>query len=165
MLGRLTVHWPDGREATDAGQPGPNGAALAIADWATVRRLVLDPSLAFGEAYMDDGLTAGGVRHLRGAGRADRQSGQQRQRASACSNSCLVARCARAALRAIQSSGPRAPTSRIITISTAASIACSSTVTGNIPAPISRAAMRRSRKRSWRRSAISLPNSVSTGPI
>jgi cyclopropane-fatty-acyl-phospholipid synthase len=55
VRGRLTIRWPDGHEATYAGAPGPT-AALAIADWATVRRLVFDPSLAFGEAYMDDEL-------------------------------------------------------------------------------------------------------------
>ena len=54
--------------------------------------------------------------------------------------------------------------SRIITISMAASTACSSIATGNIPAPISRAAMRRWKRRSWRRSAISPPNCASTGP-
>jgi len=54
--GRLTVRWPDGGTATYAAGPGPR-AALAFASPATVRRLVLDPALAFGEAYMDGTLT------------------------------------------------------------------------------------------------------------
>ena len=52
--GRLTVSWPDGRVTTYAGPPdsGPE-AGLSLRDRRTIRRLVLDPLLAFGEAYMD----------------------------------------------------------------------------------------------------------------
>ncbi len=52
--GRLAVRWPDGGTSTYAGEAGPS-AGLAITDRATVRRLVLDPSLALGEAYMSGG--------------------------------------------------------------------------------------------------------------
>ncbi len=55
VVGRLTLRWPDGRSSTYAGAPGPS-ASMMLADAATVRRLVLDPSLAAGEAYMDGGL-------------------------------------------------------------------------------------------------------------
>jgi cyclopropane-fatty-acyl-phospholipid synthase len=56
-LGRLTVRWPDGRLTTYAGpqRSGPE-AAIRLCDAATVRRLVLNPMLHFGEAYMDGGL-------------------------------------------------------------------------------------------------------------
>jgi cyclopropane-fatty-acyl-phospholipid synthase len=58
VLGRLTVRWPDGRLTTYAGPPdsGPE-AAIAINDRRTIRRLVLNPLLALGEAYMDGGLS------------------------------------------------------------------------------------------------------------
>ena len=56
-LGRLTVCWPDGRLTTYAGPPdsGPE-AGFTIRDRRTIRRLVLNPLLAFGEAYMDGTL-------------------------------------------------------------------------------------------------------------
>jgi cyclopropane-fatty-acyl-phospholipid synthase len=54
VLGRLTVCWPDGRLTTYGGPPGsgPEGG-FTIRDRRTIRRLVLNPLLAFGEAYMD----------------------------------------------------------------------------------------------------------------
>jgi len=55
VVGRLTVRWPDGCSTTYAGTKGPE-AAMVLADAATVRRIVLNPSLAVGEAYMDGGL-------------------------------------------------------------------------------------------------------------
>ena len=52
-LGRLTVHYPDGSLRTYAGtEPGPD-VGMALRTPRAVRRLVLNPSLAFGEAYMD----------------------------------------------------------------------------------------------------------------
>ena len=55
-VGRLTVRWPDGRLTSYAGpaDSGPS-AGIAIADARTVRRLVLNPTLAVGEAYMAGG--------------------------------------------------------------------------------------------------------------
>jgi cyclopropane-fatty-acyl-phospholipid synthase len=53
--GRLTVHWPDSSVTVYDGSPGSR-AAVAIKDAATVRRLVLNPSLALGEAFMADTL-------------------------------------------------------------------------------------------------------------
>ncbi len=53
--GRLELRWPDGTRSvlgTDA-QPF---AAVAIRDKATIRRLLLNPALAVGEAYMDGAL-------------------------------------------------------------------------------------------------------------
>jgi len=56
-LGRLTVRWPDGRLTTYSGPPGSGPeAGLAIRDRSTIRRLVLNPLLAFGESYMDGSL-------------------------------------------------------------------------------------------------------------
>ena len=53
--GRLTVVWPDGSR-TDYGDGGEPHAAVAIRDSANVRQLALNPALAFGEAYMDEGV-------------------------------------------------------------------------------------------------------------
>ena len=54
-VGQLTVRWPDGSLSVYAGQDGPS-AGIAIRDSATARRLVLNPALALGEAYMDGGI-------------------------------------------------------------------------------------------------------------
>jgi len=59
-FGRLTVRWPDGRLTSYAGPPGSGPeAAITLRDPATVRRLILNPALAVGEAYMDGGLLPG----------------------------------------------------------------------------------------------------------
>jgi cyclopropane-fatty-acyl-phospholipid synthase len=60
-VGRLSVRWPDGRR-TGYGGPAGSGpeAGIAIRDERTVRRLVLNPTLAAGEAYMDGGLIPDG---------------------------------------------------------------------------------------------------------
>ncbi len=52
--GQLTLRWPDGRLQTYAGPPdsGPI-AGMALLDHQAVRGLVLNPTLALGEAYMD----------------------------------------------------------------------------------------------------------------
>lgn len=56
-VGRLTVRWPDGRTRIYAGRPGSGAeAGVVLRDWRTVRRLALNPELAVGEAYMEDGL-------------------------------------------------------------------------------------------------------------
>src|SRR5271166_5628156 len=59
--GRLTVRWPDGQRTSYAG-PADSGptAGVAITDARTIRRLVFNPTLAVGEAYMDGGLTPDG---------------------------------------------------------------------------------------------------------
>ena len=56
-VGRLTVRWPDGQLTSYAGPPdsGPS-AGIVIADARTVRRLVLNPRLEVGEAYMAERL-------------------------------------------------------------------------------------------------------------
>jgi cyclopropane-fatty-acyl-phospholipid synthase len=57
MVGRLTVHWPDGRTRIYAGAPGSGPEArVALRDRRTVRRLALDPELGVGEAYTEGGL-------------------------------------------------------------------------------------------------------------
>ncbi|MEO8715454.1 MAG: cyclopropane-fatty-acyl-phospholipid synthase family protein [Acetobacteraceae bacterium] len=61
VLGRLNIRWPDGATTTYAGPPGSGPeAGLWLRDKATVRRLVLNPTLAAGECYMDAGLTPEG---------------------------------------------------------------------------------------------------------
>lgn len=60
-MGRLTVRWPNGQRTSYEGPPGSGPAAgMAIADARTIRRLVLNPTLAVGEAYMDGGLLPDG---------------------------------------------------------------------------------------------------------
>ena len=59
--GRLSVTWPDGSLSTYApstqeGHDGPT-AAVRLRDQRTIRRLVLNPSIGAGEAYMAGGLT------------------------------------------------------------------------------------------------------------
>ncbi|MGH7118066.1 MAG: class I SAM-dependent methyltransferase [Acetobacteraceae bacterium] len=49
--GRLTVRWPDGKETTYGDGPG-GSAGVALKNRAIIRRLALNPSLAFGEGYM-----------------------------------------------------------------------------------------------------------------
>ncbi len=56
-IGRLTVTWPDGSRSTYEGTEGPS-AAVQLRDQRTIRRLVLNPSLGAGEAYMSGSLTA-----------------------------------------------------------------------------------------------------------
>jgi len=53
--GELSVTWPDRTATHFGGAEGPR-AAVSITDWRTVRRLALNPGLAFGEAYMDGTL-------------------------------------------------------------------------------------------------------------
>ena len=54
--GRLTVRYPDGTTATYGPGPAEGGAAPAagasIRDWRTVRGLLSNPALVFGEAYV-----------------------------------------------------------------------------------------------------------------
>ena len=62
-VGRLTVCWPDGRTKIYAGRPGPEAGVL-LRDRRTVWRLILNPKLSLGEAYMDGGLAPlGGAIH------------------------------------------------------------------------------------------------------
>src|ERR1700733_4149220 len=62
-VGRLTVRWPDGRTQTYTGQPGPEAGVMLRAR-RTVWRLMLNPKLSLGEAYMDGGLVSlGGSIH------------------------------------------------------------------------------------------------------
>jgi cyclopropane-fatty-acyl-phospholipid synthase len=53
--GRLMVRWPDDTVTMYGDGDGPS-AAIHITDAATVRRLVVNPSMAAGEAYMDETL-------------------------------------------------------------------------------------------------------------
>jgi len=53
--GSLTVYWPDG-SSTVYGDGGEPQAALAIKNDAALRALALNPALAFGETYMDEGI-------------------------------------------------------------------------------------------------------------
>ena len=49
------MRWPDGRTQIDAGRPGPEAAVL-LRDRRTVWRLMLNPKLSLGKAYMYGGL-------------------------------------------------------------------------------------------------------------
>jgi cyclopropane-fatty-acyl-phospholipid synthase len=61
VAGRLTVRWPNGQRTSYAGPPGSGTeAGIAIRNERTIRRLVLNPTLALGEAYMDGGLIPDG---------------------------------------------------------------------------------------------------------
>jgi cyclopropane-fatty-acyl-phospholipid synthase len=53
--GRFTVIWPDG-SASSYGDGEGLSASIEIRDTATLRRLVMNPEMAVGEAYMDEGL-------------------------------------------------------------------------------------------------------------
>jgi len=56
VVGSLSVRYPDGQTSTHHGQnPGPS-VAFHVTDWRAVRRMVLNPALAFGEAYMDGAI-------------------------------------------------------------------------------------------------------------
>jgi cyclopropane-fatty-acyl-phospholipid synthase len=62
-IGRLSVRWPDGHLSLysgDTSAPGGPTAGMAIHTHAAVRRLLLNPGLALGEAYMDGGMTPDG---------------------------------------------------------------------------------------------------------
>ncbi|HLY88811.1 MAG TPA: cyclopropane-fatty-acyl-phospholipid synthase family protein [Acetobacteraceae bacterium] len=56
-FGSLMVRWPDGRTTTYTGPEGSGPeASFALRDNAAIRRMVLNPTLAVGECYMDGGL-------------------------------------------------------------------------------------------------------------
>jgi cyclopropane-fatty-acyl-phospholipid synthase len=57
--GQFTVTWPDKRQSR-YGNAGTPRAAIRITDDATIRRLVLNPALILGEAYMDGTLVPDG---------------------------------------------------------------------------------------------------------
>jgi cyclopropane-fatty-acyl-phospholipid synthase len=54
-IGRLAVRWPDGRTKIYEGRPGPE-AAVVLRSRGAVWRLLLNPKLSLGEAYMDGSL-------------------------------------------------------------------------------------------------------------
>jgi cyclopropane-fatty-acyl-phospholipid synthase len=53
--GRLHVRYPDGRQVTYGTEAQPE-AGFRLRDQAAIRRLVLNPALAFGELYMEGGI-------------------------------------------------------------------------------------------------------------
>jgi cyclopropane-fatty-acyl-phospholipid synthase len=55
-VGHLVVVWPDGSRTTYAGDDGP-GAVLWLRDQKAIRRIVVNPSLGVGEAYMSGSLS------------------------------------------------------------------------------------------------------------
>jgi cyclopropane-fatty-acyl-phospholipid synthase len=54
--GRLTVVWPDGSRSSYGADGGPV-ATMRLRDGRTIRRLIFNPMLGAGEAYMADGLS------------------------------------------------------------------------------------------------------------
>ena len=111
-------------------------------------------------------------RHVAGGGRHDRRPARdrarpdQRRHAAELGAAAMVVALFLPTAAAVQSCRrARAATSRITTISTAGSIRCSSTPTGNTPAPISKRPTSRSTMPNSPRSAISPPSScVEDGP-
>ena len=130
------------------GQPVAVRFTTRAAEWG----ILLDPELKFGEAYMDG--------TLRGRARLDRRRARDHARPEH-RRAALGAAARPAALPppapAASSIRARArgATSRIITISTAGSIRCSSTPTGNTAAPISRTPDAVARRRPARQEAPS----------
>jgi cyclopropane-fatty-acyl-phospholipid synthase len=60
-VGALTVRWPDGQRTTYAGSDDSGlTAGIRFRDARAIRRQVLNPTLAIGEAYMDGGMTPDG---------------------------------------------------------------------------------------------------------
>jgi cyclopropane-fatty-acyl-phospholipid synthase len=60
-VGQLSVRWPDGQRSIYAGPEGSGPeAGIKFRDARTIRRMVLNPTLAVGEAYMDGGLVPDG---------------------------------------------------------------------------------------------------------
>ena len=55
LQGSLTLRYPNGSETVFSGPPGP-ARALEIKTWAAARRILINPNLAFGEAYVDGSL-------------------------------------------------------------------------------------------------------------
>jgi cyclopropane-fatty-acyl-phospholipid synthase len=55
-FGRLSVTWPDGSQTSYGSEDGGPHAAMRVRDKRTIRRLIFNPSLAAGEAYMDGGM-------------------------------------------------------------------------------------------------------------
>jgi len=56
VVGSLSVRYPDDLTSFHQGQqPGPS-IAFQVTDWRAVRRMVLNPALAFGEGYMDGAI-------------------------------------------------------------------------------------------------------------
>ena len=53
--GRLTIQWPDGRLAA-YGPGGGTTANVIITDWRTVRGLLTNPALVFGEAFVSGAI-------------------------------------------------------------------------------------------------------------
>ena len=57
VIGSLSVRYPDGQTSFHEGpQPGP-GIAFHVSDWRAVRRMAVNPALAFGEGCMDGAIT------------------------------------------------------------------------------------------------------------
>jgi len=57
VIGSLSVRYPDGQFSHHTGaQPGPS-VAFEVNDWRAVRRMTVNPALAFGEGYTDGAIT------------------------------------------------------------------------------------------------------------
>lgn len=57
--GELTITFPDGKQRTfGAPEPGGRKASIRVRDWKTIRRIMRNPRLGVGEAYMDGSLVA-----------------------------------------------------------------------------------------------------------
>src|SRR3954454_11144252 len=55
VRGTLRLRYPDGGDTIIDGGPGP-AVALEIRSWQSLRRVMMNPNLAFGEAIMDGSI-------------------------------------------------------------------------------------------------------------
>ena len=135
------------------GQPVSVRFATRAAEWG----ILLDPELKFGEAYMNGTFVVeqGSIADVLAICSARSPKCRTGRGRKGCCATCTAA-CS-SSIRA----GARAATWRIITISTAGSIRCSSTPTGNTAAAISKAPSSRSTTPSSPRSGISPPSCCS----
>ena len=59
VIGCLRIRWPDGKTTVYQGAEGPD-ATMVVRDWTAVRRFLLNPTMAFGECYMDGSIAPSG---------------------------------------------------------------------------------------------------------
>ena len=59
VIGCLRIRWPDGQTTVYQGAEGPD-ATMVVRDWTAVRRFLLNPTMAFGECYMDGSIAPSG---------------------------------------------------------------------------------------------------------
>ena len=158
-VGRLTVRWPNGRTQIYAGRPGPEAGVL-LRDRRTVWRLILNPKLSLGEAYMDGGLAplGGAIHDVLAVVLANLRTNPKRPLVT------WLRRVAARVWRPINQFNARARARRNVAYHYDLNGACSSIGIGNTPVPISPREPKRLKKRRRPRNVTSPPSSAWTGP-